>query len=63
MNGQVCGVVRMINVMPGDTVYEGHPLLFIEPGEGSGGLLVTESQIDLDEVRPDLAEVLARQTC
>ncbi|OKO87619.1 carbamoyl-phosphate synthase large subunit [Bradyrhizobium sp. NAS80.1] len=56
------GVVRMINVVPGDTVYEGHPLLFIEPGEDSGGLLVAESEADLDEIRPDLAEVLARQT-
>ncbi|MBR0750277.1 ATP-grasp domain-containing protein [Bradyrhizobium japonicum] len=56
------GVVRMINVVPGDTVYEGHPLLFIEPGEATGGLLVTESEIDLDEIRSDLAEVIARQT-
>ena len=55
------GVVRIINVMPGDTVYEGHPLVFVEPGEESVASTAVESEIDLDEIRPDLAEVLERQ--
>jgi len=55
------GVVRMINITPGDTVYEGHPLVFVEPGEESGAAVAVESEIDLDEIRPDLAEVLERQ--
>jgi acetyl/propionyl-CoA carboxylase alpha subunit len=55
------GVVRMINVTPGDTVYEGHPLAFIEPSEQSTGSVVAESIVDLDEIRPDLAEVVERQ--
>jgi acetyl/propionyl-CoA carboxylase alpha subunit/acetyl-CoA carboxylase carboxyltransferase component len=55
------GVVRMINVTPGDTVHEGHPLAFIEPGEQSADSVVAEDVVDLDEIRPDLAEVLERQ--
>ena len=55
------GVVRMINVTPGDTVHEGHPLAFIEPGEHSADSVIAESETDLDEIRPDLAEVLERQ--
>ena len=55
------GLIRMINITPGDTVYEGHPLIFVEPGEETGEAIAVESEIDLDEVRPDLAEVLERQ--
>ena len=55
------GTIRMINIAPGDTVYEGHPLIFVEPGEETGEAVAIESEIDLDEIRPDLAEVLDRQ--
>ena len=55
------GIVRMINVTLGDTVYEGHPLLFVEPGNDSTAALASDVEIDLDEIRPDLAEVLERQ--
>ncbi len=55
------GTIRMINITPGDTVYEGHPLIFVEPGEETGEAVAIESEIDLDEIRPDLAEVLDRQ--
>src|SRR5262249_26843544 len=55
------GTIRMINITPGDTVYEGHPLIFIEPGEETGEAVAVEREIDLDEIRPDLAEVLDRQ--
>ena len=55
------GLVRVLAVQPGDTVFEGHALVWIEEREvdveGSGA----EEEIDLDAIRPDLAEVLARQ--
>jgi EAL domain-containing protein (putative c-di-GMP-specific phosphodiesterase class I) len=57
----VAGIVRAVTVTVGDTVFEGHPLLFIEEAEDARGSMVAEQKIDLDLIRPDLAEVLARQ--
>ncbi len=54
------GRVRSIAVAAHDTVYEGHALLFIEPGEVEGDLGVSDEEIDLDHIRPDLAEVIER---
>jgi acetyl-CoA carboxylase carboxyltransferase component len=55
------GIVRSIAVSRGDTVPEGHALAFIEEMalEQAGG--DAGEEIDLDAIRPDLAEVLARQ--
>ena len=56
----VAGYVRHIGVAPGDAVFEGHPLVLVEPADlGSDGGPVSV-EIDLDEIRPDLAEVLHR---
>jgi pyruvate carboxylase len=33
INAQVSGTVRQITVAIGDAIFEGHPLIFIEPGE------------------------------
>ncbi|MBP7649533.1 MAG: carbamoyl-phosphate synthase large subunit [Phenylobacterium sp.] len=54
------GVVREITVVAGDTVFEDHPLAFIEEAEVEGGVGEAEEVIDLDHIRPDLAEVLER---
>ncbi|MEE9254756.1 MAG: biotin carboxylase N-terminal domain-containing protein, partial [Pseudomonadales bacterium] len=56
----ISGVVKRIGVAVADTVYEGHPLLFIEEGEVQGVDDAAEAQADLDEIRPDLREVLDR---
>ena len=56
----VSGVVRLVAVGEGDTVFEDHALAFIEPAEVAGGAVVGEEAIDLDHIRPDLAEVLER---
>ncbi len=55
------GVVREVLVSEGDTVLEGQVVAHLEPaaprtGEGPGG----EQEIDLGQIRPDLAEVLER---
>src|SRR5262249_51548261 len=55
------GVVRRILAEPGDTLYQGHPLLFIEEGEAGAADAESAEDVDLDEIRPDLKEVLDRR--
>ncbi|MGH2598700.1 MAG: carboxyl transferase domain-containing protein, partial [Dehalococcoidia bacterium] len=55
------GVVRRVAVAPGDTLYAGHPLLFIEEADMEDAASATDEAVDLDEIRPDLREVLDRQ--
>ncbi|MBS3732222.1 MAG: carbamoyl-phosphate synthase large subunit [Desulfobacterales bacterium] len=57
---QVSGTVRRIRTAPGETLYKGQPLVFIEPGEVDAALADAEKAVDLDEIRPDLAEALER---
>jgi acetyl-CoA carboxylase carboxyltransferase component/biotin carboxylase len=54
------GVVRALAAAVGVTVDERQPLLFIEPGEHADAEDAS-AEIDLDLIRRDLAEVLARQ--
>ena len=54
------GLVLQIAVSVGDAVYEGHPLVFIEEAE-VGDLAAREtSKVEMDAIRPDLAEVQER---
>jgi acetyl/propionyl-CoA carboxylase alpha subunit/acetyl-CoA carboxylase carboxyltransferase component len=56
----VAGYVREITVAAGDTVFEDHPLVFIEAADiGDAGHVETE-EVDLDEIRPDLQLILDR---
>ena len=59
------GVVAEIGVMRGDTVAEGEALLLLEPTElaveGDAGDALAAAIIDLDLIRPDLAEAVQRQ--
>jgi acetyl/propionyl-CoA carboxylase alpha subunit/acetyl-CoA carboxylase carboxyltransferase component len=57
----VSGVLRQIAVAVGETVFEDHPLAFLEAAEIDGDADGEEEAIDLDFIRPDLAEVLDRQ--
>ena len=54
------GSVRQISVAPGDSVYAGHALLFVEPGEVERAATRESTEVDLDRIRPDLAEVRSR---
>ena len=54
------GIVRQLTVSPGDTVFADHPLAFVEEGEVTGAAAEAAREVDLDEVRPDLAEVRRR---
>src|SRR5271156_3021761 len=54
------GIVRRITVARGDAIFEGHPLAFIEEAEVETTQSAEASEVDLDRVRPDLAEVVER---
>ncbi len=58
---EVSGIVRQVTVEVGETVFEDHPLAFLEEVEIAGGAGPDEEEIDLDFIRPDLAEVLDRR--
>ncbi len=60
VNATVSGILRLVTVAPGDTVFEDHPLAFIEARDVAGGA-VTREEIDLDLIRPDLKEVEDRR--
>ena len=56
----VSGILRRVIATKGDTVAEGQPLIFIEERQVDAAVAVTNSELDLDVIRPDLAEILER---
>ena len=56
----VSGYVREVAANVGDAVFEGHALIFIEEADLGAAGATQAAAIDLDAVRPDLAEVLER---
>ncbi len=55
------GVVLHVEVEPGDTVYQGTPLLALEVRGDAGDAVGDGGAVDLDQIRPDLAAVLQRR--
>ena len=55
------GRVRRLAVGEGDTVAEGSPLLVLDHAEVAPPAEGGDDELDLDAIRPDLAEVLERQ--
>lgn len=56
----VPGVIEDILVAPGDTIFEGDTLLHIAPSEDATAGAETAKAVDLDHIRDDLAEAIAR---
>ncbi|MDR3489750.1 MAG: carboxyl transferase domain-containing protein, partial [Bradyrhizobium sp.] len=54
------GTITKIVASDGVTLMQGEPILFIEPAEVDGGHTEEETTVDLDHIRADLAEVIAR---
>ncbi|MBN1380420.1 MAG: carbamoyl-phosphate synthase large subunit [Deltaproteobacteria bacterium] len=54
------GVIRRMNVAVGDSVYAGHPLVYIEEAKTDAARQEDLKKYDLDRIRPDLQEVLGR---
>lgn len=55
------GTVRELPFANGDYIQEGQALAFIEPGETDAEEESAGAEIDLDYIRPDLAEALERE--
>ena len=54
------GIVRLLAARPGDVLFPGDPILFVEPREVEAASATAEAAVDLDAIRPDLAESNAR---
>ena len=54
------GKVTKVTASKGETLMHGEPILFLEPAEVDGDEAEEEAAVDLDHIRPDLAEVIAR---
>jgi acetyl/propionyl-CoA carboxylase alpha subunit/acetyl-CoA carboxylase carboxyltransferase component len=54
------GRVTKIVTESGVTLMQGEPILFLEPAEVDGDEAEQEAAIDLEHIRPDLAELIAR---
>ncbi len=55
------GYVRRIAVEAGETIYEGHALLFVQEADVEVKGAAAAEKIDLDYIRPDLAEYFERR--
>ena len=54
------GKVTKISAGSGTTLMHGETILFLEPADVAGDDAEAEAAVDLDHVRPDLAELIAR---
>ncbi|WP_061027247.1 carboxyl transferase domain-containing protein [Bradyrhizobium sp. CCH5-F6] len=54
---------RVMKLVAGDgvTLMHGEPILYLEPLDVAADSTAAEADIDLDHIRPDLAELIARQ--
>lgn len=60
IKAEISGVVQSIGANTGETILEGHPLLILFPKDVSVGEDRAHDKIDLNYIRPDLEEALAR---
>ncbi|WP_420473834.1 carboxyl transferase domain-containing protein [Noviherbaspirillum sp. ST9] len=54
------GIVRTIDVRQGDVIFRDHPLIHVEPADVDALEAEMTEGVDLDAIRPDLAETLQR---
>ncbi|MEX2229145.1 MAG: carboxyl transferase domain-containing protein [Dehalococcoidia bacterium] len=57
----VGGIVRELTVAVGETVYEGHPLAFVEVMDVGEAIAREQRTIDIDYIRPSLQAVFDRR--
>jgi acetyl/propionyl-CoA carboxylase alpha subunit/acetyl-CoA carboxylase carboxyltransferase component len=55
------GRVMKLVASDGDTLMHGEPIMYLEPLDVAADASATDTDIDLDHIRPDLAELIARQ--
>ena len=56
------GTVTKLSISKGDTIWEGHLLMSLHPSEIGGEEAFQEEDVDLDHIRPDLAELFERRS-
>jgi acetyl-CoA carboxylase carboxyltransferase component len=61
VKAEIGGVVRLVTIAVGDTVYDGHPLAFVEKMDVGDAIVEPAVELDLDYIRPDLRAVLDRR--
>ena len=61
IEANVSGVLRELAVSPGDTIFEDAILAFISEADVDSDMVAAEEAIDLDEIRPDLADLFKRR--
>lgn len=54
------GIVRLVATAPGEVLFDGQPILFVEPAEIGDAAVAREEALDLDRIRPDLEAVRER---
>ena len=54
------GIVRGVTMHAGDVVREGFPIVFVKEPEVAGGAVGRGEELDLDHIRDDLRENIAR---
>ena len=57
----ISGIVQQLGVEAGDTVFEGHPLIYLEEIDIAPPAGKDDALLDLDRIRPDLQEVYDRK--
>ncbi|MFV0296263.1 MAG: carboxyl transferase domain-containing protein [Hyphomicrobiaceae bacterium] len=62
VSAETAGIVRALHVAPGDTIWEGQLLATLEPAESDNAADEVQETVDLDHIRPDLAELLERRS-
>ena len=55
------GIVQRLGVEEGDTVFEGHPLIYLQEEDIAAPQADDDRSLDLDRIRPDLQEVYDRK--
>ena len=60
IRAEVGGLVSELGVAVGDTVFQGHRLALVTEDEALNAIAAQEEVVDLDDVRADVAEVIAR---
>ncbi|MGB5758516.1 MAG: carboxyl transferase domain-containing protein, partial [Acidimicrobiales bacterium] len=61
IRARFAGIVRRVAVAVGDTVFDGHALVFVEQAEVDVAGEAASAGVDLDLIRPDLAETFERR--
>ncbi len=61
VTAQQGGRVMRIVAVDGATLMQNEAILYLEPQDVEGDLVAEQAEIDLDHIRPDLAELFARQ--